>query len=124
MIDLVHGPAVQLLLHNIAPAFLYAAIWSMCCAMAVRRCGIGTPGARPLAAGTGLLAVTHVLRTVWPWIVILCQPDERAEVFQQPWYHLVQLASYLTAFLAPPLIAWGLWLTWRGYDRAGAEATP
>ena len=117
--DLGLGNGTNLLLFSIGPSLLFTATWGVACTVALRRWRLGTPGAAPLIAGTGLLAASQLFGTAWAWLFLFDDSGTMA-IWEHPAMIALNLTAFAASFAAPPLILWGLILTWRGYDRAAA----
>lgn len=108
----------QVLLFAIGPALVHAAAWAAVAVFAVRRCALNTPGAVPilLAAAFSALAVVYEMAFN---IMMLVNQEAMQASFNSSTMVAVGVFLWGVRFVTPPLLLWGLWLTWRGYDRAG-----
>jgi len=61
---------------------------------------------------------------VWSWVIYfnLLDPTLGNSFFEHPAFVALNLATFTSHFVAPPLILWGLWQTWRRDEPTGESS--
>ncbi|MEM9700943.1 MAG: hypothetical protein AAF907_00705 [Planctomycetota bacterium] len=116
MID-AFDPTLNTLLFNVGPSLLHLVLYVAMAALAVRRWRENTPGSAAVAAAAGCWILSALAGFAWS-IPSLIEPG--GDWWDHPLLEVAGLINLVAWFAAPPLLLWGLILTWRGYDRAAA----
>ena len=108
----------ELLLTTIGPRLYHTAFSVAIAAFALRRMGLNTPGAVPILAAAGVAIVADLMGLVWPLLYLMDQNGAWITLWEHPLVVAANAVSLGGVLLSAPLFLWGLWLTWRGYDKA------
>ena len=110
------GTTAQMLLFSVGPSLFHVAVWAAVAAFAARRNSLNTPGALPILLAAACSILSLLLNMVWSVLFLLDQNGAMG-FLEHPIVSLVNYVVWAGGFFTPPLFLWGLWLTWRGYDR-------
>jgi len=121
MFSLGYGTAIDILVTGTGPALAVVAFWAAIATLALRRARVGVRGAYPIAAGAALSVLGGLTNAVWSWVNYfnLLKPTIDQQSVEHPAFVMMSLATFVSYFVSPPLILWGLWQTWRRDVPAG-----
>lgn len=115
------GPVAETLLFGILPTLFDIAFCTVLAALAVRRWMSRTPGTLPILGAAAAWITASTIRLVQS-VLIVAAPT--SAVWDHPAYVAVLLLMMACSFVVAPLLLWGLWSTWRGYDDIRSEPAP